>query len=45
LARQACEIEIDIVGKPIGIQDQYIASYGNLRFMEFSILTVCAILP
>jgi D-glycero-alpha-D-manno-heptose-7-phosphate kinase len=36
LAREACEIEIDILGKPIGVQDQYIASYGNLRFMEFS---------
>lgn len=36
LARQACEIEIDILGKPIGIQDQYIAAYGGLRFIEFS---------
>ena len=35
LARQACEIEIDRLGKPIGIQDQYIAAYGSLRFMEF----------
>ena len=35
LAREACEIEIDIVGKPIGIQDQYIAACGNLRFFEF----------
>lgn len=35
LARQACQIEIDILGKPIGIQDQYIAAYGGLRFMEF----------
>lgn len=35
LAREACEIEIDIVGKPIGIQDQYIAAYGNMRFFEF----------
>lgn len=35
LAREACEIEIDILGKPIGIQDQYIAAYGGLRLMEF----------
>ncbi len=35
LARQACQIEIDILGRPIGIQDQYIAAYGGLRFMEF----------
>jgi D-glycero-alpha-D-manno-heptose-7-phosphate kinase len=37
LARQACEIEIDILRKPIGIQDQYIAAYGGLRFMEFDL--------
>ncbi len=35
LAREACEIEIDILKKPIGIQDQYIAAYGDLRFFEF----------
>ncbi|MDI6829107.1 MAG: GHMP kinase [Armatimonadota bacterium] len=35
LAREACEIEIDILGKPIGKQDQYIAAYGNLRFISF----------
>ncbi|MCD6520924.1 MAG: GHMP kinase [Anaerolineae bacterium] len=35
LARQACEIEIDILGKPIGKQDQYIAAYGGLRFIRF----------
>jgi D-glycero-alpha-D-manno-heptose-7-phosphate kinase len=36
LAREACEIEIDILDKPIGIQDQYIASFGGLRFFEFT---------
>ena len=35
LAREACEIEIDIVGKPIGVQDQYIAAYGGLRYFQF----------
>lgn len=35
LAREACEIEIDIVKEPIGVQDQYIAAYGDLRFFEF----------
>jgi len=35
LAKEACEIEIGKLGKPIGIQDQYIAAFGNLRFFEF----------
>jgi len=35
LARDACAIEIEILGKPIGIQDQYIAAYGGLRCFEF----------
>lgn len=35
LAQQACQIEIDILGKPIGKQDQYIAAYGGLRRFEF----------
>jgi D-glycero-alpha-D-manno-heptose-7-phosphate kinase len=36
LATEACQIEIETLGKPIGIQDQYIASYGGLRFLEFT---------
>ena len=35
LAMEACEIEIEILGSPIGKQDQYIAAYGGLRFIEF----------
>lgn len=37
LARDACAIEIEVLGKPIGVQDQYIAAYGGLRFMEFTV--------
>lgn len=36
LAREACEIEITVLGKPIGVQDQYIAAYGGQRFLRFS---------
>ncbi|MHB1456447.1 MAG: GHMP family kinase ATP-binding protein [Armatimonadota bacterium] len=35
LAEQACEIEIDILKRPIGKQDQYIAAFGNLRMIQF----------
>lgn len=35
LAQEACEIEIEILGKPIGVQDQYIAAYGGQRFLFF----------
>jgi len=35
LARQACEIEIGRLKKPIGRQDQYIAAYGGVRFFRF----------
>jgi D-glycero-alpha-D-manno-heptose-7-phosphate kinase len=35
LAREACEIEIERLGRPIGKQDQYIAAYGGLRSFRF----------
>ena len=35
LAQEACEIEIDILSKPIGKQDQYIAAYGGFREITF----------
>ncbi len=31
LAREACEIEIEVCGKPIGKQDQYIAAFGGIH--------------
>jgi D-glycero-alpha-D-manno-heptose-7-phosphate kinase len=36
LAKQACQIEIDNLRKPIGRQDQYIAAYGGFRFINFN---------
>jgi D-glycero-alpha-D-manno-heptose-7-phosphate kinase len=35
LARQACEIEVCTLRKPMGKQDQFIAAYGGLRFIRF----------
>ena len=35
LAEEACRIEIDILGKPIGKQDQYISAFGNLHHFTF----------
>lgn len=35
LAEQACHIEIERLGEPIGKQDQYIAAYGGLTCFEF----------
>ena len=35
LASEACEIEIDRLGEPIGKQDQFIAAYGGLQFIQF----------
>ncbi len=36
LAKEACEIEIDILGKPIGKQDQYVAAYGGVQYVRFN---------
>lgn len=36
LAREACEIEIDILDEPIGKQDQYAAAYGGLNYIQFN---------
>ncbi len=36
LAMDACRIEIEILKKPIGRQDQYAAAYGGVNQFEFS---------
>lgn len=36
LAGRACRIEIERCGKPIGKQDQYIAAYGGLQYIQFN---------
>ena len=36
LAEQACHIEIDLLGEPIGKQDQYIAAYGGVTCFRFN---------
>ena len=36
LAKLACHIEIDLLGEPIGKQDQYIAAYGGISCFNFN---------
>lgn len=35
LAEEACQIEIDILKRPVGKQDQFIAAFGGLMCFEF----------
>ncbi len=35
LSEEACRIEVDILKKPIGVQDQYAVAYGGFNLIEF----------
>lgn len=35
LAVEACDIEIESLGRPVGKQDQFIAAYGGVAVMDF----------
>lgn len=36
LAQEACQIEIEILGRPIGKQDQYATAFGGLNYIKFN---------
>jgi D-glycero-alpha-D-manno-heptose-7-phosphate kinase len=45
LAEEACKIEIDLIGKPIGKQDQYAAAFGGIIQMEIDPLGNVTVTP
>ena len=45
LAEEACKIEIDLIGKPIGKQDQYAAAFGGIIQLEIDQLGKVTVTP
>ena len=36
IAEEACHIELDVLGKPVGKQDQYMAAFGGLTVLDIA---------
>lgn len=45
LAEEACKIEIELIGKPIGKQDQYAAAFGGIIVLEIDQMGNVAVTP
>lgn len=45
LAKKACEIEIDILGAPIGWQDQFAAAFGGTNIIRFNRNGITDVIP
>ncbi len=45
LADKACEIEIDQLGEPVGLQDQYASAFGGLNMFQFNSRKDVAVQP
>ncbi len=45
LAEEACKVEIELIGKPIGKQDQYAAAYGGIIQLDIDRLGNVVVTP
>lgn len=45
LAEEAAYVEIDVVGRPMGKQDHYAATFGDLNYTRFNDDGTCLIMP
>ncbi len=45
LAEKACELEIEILNKPIGKQDQYASAFGGCNYLKFNADESVNVLP
>ena len=45
LAEEACKVEIDLIGKPIGKQDQYATAFGGIIQLEIDKLGKVTVTP